>query len=77
MYTSGSGKEAVWNLHSFWPFGALPLGPMEATCTNLNNFEFPTLRMILAKFGLNPTMRFQEEDENVKSLRTLDKIGRQ
>ena len=26
--------------------------------------------MIPAKFGENPTMRFQEEDENVKSLRT-------
>ena len=28
--------------------------------------------MIPAKFGENPTMRFQEEDENVKSWRTTD-----
>ena len=27
------------------------------------------LRMILTKFGQNPTMRFQEEDENIKKLR--------
>ena len=26
----------------FWPFGALPLGPMGATHTILNNFESPT-----------------------------------
>ena len=35
--------------------------------------------MIPAKFGENPTMRFQEEDENVKSYgrRTTDENGRQ
>ena len=32
--------------------------------------------MIPAKFGLNPTMRFQEEDENVKSLRMTDDARR-
>ena len=32
--------------------------------------------MIPGKFGLNPTMRFQEEDENVKSWRTTDNTQR-
>ena len=34
------------------------------------------VRVIVTK-PLNPTMRFQEEDENVKSLRTTDENGQQ
>ena len=44
--------------------GGPPLGP------HVNNFESPTPKDDSCQVWLNPTMRFQEEDENVKSLRT-------
>ena len=59
------------------PFGALPLGPHGGHTYYLNNFESPTPKDDSCQVWLNPTMRFQEEDEYVKSLRTTDENGRQ
>ena len=54
----------------FWPFGALPLGPHGGHTYYLNNFESPTPKDDSCQVWLKSNMRFQEEDENVKSLRT-------
>ena len=54
----------------FGPWGPSPWVPMGATHTIWRTLNPLPVRMIPAKFGYNPTMRFQEEDENVKSLRT-------
>ena len=54
--TSGSGED-VWYLHGF--------GPWEPPCTIWRTLNPRPLRMIPAKFGWNPTMRFQEVDETV------------
>ena len=74
--TSRSGEEDVWNLHSFYPWGPSPWGPLGATCTILATSDLLPLRMIPTKFGWNLTMHFGEEDENVKSLRTTDDARR-
>ena len=70
---SGSGEEDVWSLHGFGHLGPSTWAPMGATLTIWTTFNPLPLRMIPATFGWNPTMRFQEEDENVKSLRMMDK----
>ena len=49
-----------------------PPGPHGGHTYYLNNFESPTPKDDSCQVWLNPTMRFQEEDENVKSLRTTD-----
>ena len=57
----------------FWPFGALPLGSHGGHTYYLNNFESPTPKDDSCQVWL----KFQEEDENVKSLRTTHENGRQ
>ena len=60
----------------FWPFGALPLGPHGGHTYDLNNFESPTPKDDSCQVWLKSKIRFQEEDENVKSLRTTDDARR-
>ena len=64
------------NLHGVGPLGPSPWAPMGATHAIWTTLNPLPLRMIPAKFGDSATMRFQEEDANVKSLRTTDDARR-
>ena len=51
--------------------GALPLGPLGAMSTISTTLDPLHLRIIHARFGWNPALSFQEEDENLNfSIRT-------
>ena len=58
----------LFELNIVFALGDLPLAPMGPTCIICTTLNSLSLRMIPAKFGKNPTMRFQEDDERVTFL---------